>query len=129
MIVEKIYKSYPIRIEGVRIGHDLNIAISGGAKPHIGGVAMSIMGPSLHDPEHLTCTEQLLSIPGHKEADLARKVATRLAKKLSCTVVASCGIHYPDASKEDITIVVNMVSEMTEEFVQVVLDEERRAQR
>ena len=129
MRVEKIYKSYPLKIEGVRVGRDLNVIISGGVKPHIGGVAMSVMSPSLHDPEHFTCTEQMLAIPGHKEADLARKVATRLAKKLSCTVVASCGIHYPDASREDITIIVNMISELTEEFVQVVLDEQRRTKR
>ena len=118
MLVERSYKSHSLRIEGIRVGRDISVTVYGGQKPHIGGVAMSVMSPALHEPERLTCTEHMISVQGHKEADLARSIATHLAKMFECTVTVSCGIHYVDATKEDITAVLALVNEMVDEFAQ-----------
>ena len=123
MLVERRYKSHSLRLEGIRVGKDISVTVYGGQKPHIGGVAMSVMSPALHEPERLTCTEHMISVQGHKEADLARSVATHLAKMFECTVTVSCGIHYVDAVKEDITAVLALVKEMVDEFAQNIKGE------
>ena len=123
MLVERSYKSHLLRIEGILVGNDISVSVYGGQKPHIGAVAMSVMAPALHEPERLTCTEHMISVQGHKEADLARSVATHLAKIFECTVTVSCGIHYADATEEDISTVLALVKDMLDEFTRNLKDE------
>lgn len=125
MLVERRYRSHPLRVEGIRVGNDISVTVYGGQKPHIGGVAMSVMSPALHEPERLTCTEHMISVQGHKEADLARTVASHLAKMFECTITVSCGIHYTDATEEDITAVLALVDEMVDEFARILMEEGR----
>lgn len=125
MFVERSFKSRQLRVEGIRVGKDISVTVYGGHIPHIGGVAMSIMSPALHEPERLTCTEHMVSVQGHKEADLARIVATRLAKEFECTVTVACGIHYADASKDDIEAVLALVDDMVDEFIQMLESDAR----
>lgn len=107
--IENIVEGPRIRFLAIPSGDDISVTISGGDSPHVGGMAMSVISPALHDPEALTCTEQIISAQGHKEGELARLVATCLAKKFSCTVSVACGIHVHKASPEDIATIVVLV--------------------
>ncbi|MCG8532511.1 MAG: hypothetical protein MI749_17865 [Desulfovibrionales bacterium] len=127
MKVERIVKSYPIRIEGGWVGQDISLTVYGGARPHVGAVALSVMGSSPHDPRRRTCSENVLTVQGHKESDLARTVATRLAKLFDCTVSVTCGIHYPNITAEDIRMVLSVVNQLTDECARVLLDEKERS--
>lgn len=114
------YKEHTVRLDALAVGRDINVVISGGDVPHIGGVAMSVCSPDLHQPERMTSTEQMLSVQGHKEAELAKDVARQLARRYSCTVAVACGIHVDGAAPEDIAgltgTVQNLVDRMLTEW-------------
>lgn len=77
----------------VSVGADLVVVVGGGARPHVGAAALAISLPSLKDPARPTESSSLLSVPGHKEEDLARAGALRLARALRRNVVVTVGIH------------------------------------
>ena len=80
----------------VRMGPDLCVGLSGGDAPHIGAVALAV-------PEgESKGTASLLSVTGHKEGELAQKIALALAVHHRCRVSVSCGIHLDNATKKEI---------------------------
>jgi hypothetical protein len=86
----------------VRAGDDLVVVVGGGDRPHVGAAALALSLPSLKDPSRLTHSTSLLSVPGHKEEDLARDGALRLSRALGRNVVVTVGIHEDAISKERI---------------------------
>ena len=84
------------------IGDDLLVAIWGGEKPHIGAVAAAHSSPSLKDPKVISTTASVLCYSGHKEDDLAKSVAKKLAAALDTKVVVTAGIHWHNLSVEGI---------------------------
>ncbi|MGY0219591.1 prenylated flavin chaperone LpdD [Endozoicomonadaceae bacterium StTr2] len=115
--LERHYKSQPLCLDACRMGNDLNVSVYGGKVPHIGGVVMGFMSPALHEADRLTYTEQVVSLQGHKDVELARPVAKKLAKALECTVVAACGVHYPNILMEDIPEIEQRVMDMVAELI------------
>lgn len=91
-----------ITLEAVGHGRDLNISIYGGERPHIGAVAVSQARPSLADPEKISASTSVITICGHKEDLLARKVAERVAAEINGVVSVACGIHVDGANREQI---------------------------
>jgi len=89
-----------------RIGEDLLVAISGGERPHIGAVAMAQPRPSLKDPAVTSATASVFCYVGHKEDDLAKHAAEKLAASLNTRVVVTAGIHWDDLSEEGIRKVI-----------------------
>lgn len=76
----------------VPMGQDLTLCVSGGDRPHIGSVVMSVARPSLTG-QGVGVTSFVLNGIGHKDEYVARKFAEALAKKYHCTAVCTCGIH------------------------------------
>jgi len=88
------------------IGDDLLIAIWGGEKPHIGAVAAAHSSPSVKDPKVMSTTASVLCYSGHKEDDLAKSAAKKLAAALDTKVVVTAGIHWHNLSAEGIQKVI-----------------------
>ncbi len=88
------------------IGEDLLVAISGGEKPHIGAVAVAQPRPSLKDPAVTSATASVICYVGHKEDDLAKQAAEKLAARFNTHVVVTAGIHWDNLSEEGIQRVV-----------------------
>ena len=84
------------------IGDDLLVAIWGGEKPHIGAVAAAQSSPSLKDPKVMSTTASVLCYSGHKEDELAKSAAKKLAAALDTKVVVTAGIHWHNLSAEGI---------------------------
>ena len=80
------------------IGDDLLVAIWGGEKPHIGAVAAAHSSPSLKDPKVMSTTASVLCYSGHKEDELAKSAAKKLAAALDTKVVVTAGIHWDNLS-------------------------------
>ncbi len=78
------------------IGDDLLVVIYGGDKPHIGAVAVAHSHPSLKDPNKPTVTASLISIPGHKEDEIALSTAKQLASAFRTTVTVTAGMHWDE---------------------------------
>ena len=88
------------------IGEDLLVAVSGGEKPHIGAVAVAQPRPSLKDPTVRSATASVICYVGHKEDDLAKHAAEKLAASFNTRVVVTAGIHWDNLSEEGIEKVI-----------------------
>ena len=104
-----------LRMVCVPMGRDLAVALDGGDRAHIGAVAVSQARPS-HEPDGgISATTSVITLPGHKEDDLARAVATRLATGLDATVCVACGIHLDAIQSEEIKKVLELAEELSGE--------------
>lgn len=97
---------YDVEAHVRSIGEDLLVAVSGGEKPHIGAVAVAQPRPSLKDPTVTSATASVFCYVGHKEDDLAKQAAERLAASFNTRVVVTAGIHWDNLSEEGIQKVV-----------------------
>ena len=97
---------YDIEAHVRSIGEDLLVAIWGGERPHIGAVAVAQPRPSLKNPAVTSATASVFCYVGHKEDDLAKEAAERLAASFNARVVVTAGIHWDHLSEEDIGKVV-----------------------
>ena len=97
---------YDVEAHVQSVGEDLLVAISGGEKPHIGAVAAAQPRPSLKDPSVTSATASVICYVGHKEDDLAKHAAEKLAATFSTRVVVTAGIHWDNLSEEGIQKVI-----------------------
>jgi hypothetical protein len=100
----------------VSAGPDLVVAVGGGERPHVGAAALGLSLPSLKDPARLTQSSSLLSVPGHKEEDLARRAALELARRLARNVVVTVGIHDDAITPERIAAYVALFERLLDEI-------------
>jgi hypothetical protein len=84
------------------IGEDLLVAVAGGERPHIGAVAMAQPRPSLRDPRRTSATASVFCYVGHKEDELAKQMAERLAATFHTRVVVTAGVHWDNLSEEGV---------------------------
>ena len=75
----------------VRAGEDLCIVLTGGDRPHIGTVTLSVPRPSLADATRTSATTSVLNLTGHKDGEAAQYLSERLAATLGATVVVTGG--------------------------------------
>jgi hypothetical protein len=106
-----------IELAWVRAGRDLSVTLSGGDLPHIGAVAVSQPRPSHVDGGGTSASTSVITLPGHKEDELARAAAARLAAALDTNVCVACGIHMDDITLEEIVQVRVMAGELVEQLV------------
>lgn len=97
---------YDLEAHTRSIGEDLLVAISGGEKPHIGAVAVAQPRPSLKEPTVTSATASVICYVGHKEDDLAKQAAEKLAAFFNTRVVVTAGIHWDNLSEEGINKVI-----------------------
>lgn len=95
---------YRIEADVLICGSDISIAICGGDTPHIGAVALASPRMSLADKEKTSASASVICVMGHKEDELARAAALKLAARFSCQTAVAAGIHIDDASEDDIKV-------------------------
>ena len=108
-------KEYRLQAEIVTCGEDLCVLFSGGDRQHIGAAALGVWSSSANHPDRQTATSSVISVPGHKESELALASAEKLSRALERTVAVTVGIHIEDITPDLITRVV-------EEFHALVAD-------
>src|SRR5690349_4154932 len=102
----------PILVETSFMGNDRVFLIHGG-RAHIGAAALAYP-----DGEQHRC--ESLSVPGHREAQLAAEMASYAARELKQTVTVVMGIHVDHASKKDIQQIIQSVRhEMRKEIMRL----------
>jgi hypothetical protein len=107
-----------IDLKAIMIGKDLCVIISGGDSPHIGSVTLSVPRPSLSDSNRLSSTTSILNLLGHKDDEAAKYVSHELSSKLNKNVVVTCGIHVNNITSEEITVVMNLLKELTDILIE-----------
>lgn len=109
-------------------GEGINITISGGEIPHIGAVAVAVPRPSLKDPSQVSTTTSVYVLIGHKDDELAKPIADRIARAMRQPVVVAAGVHLGKAgnytaSAEEIEKVLQVSTILVEELIRRLVDE------
>lgn len=84
-----------VRLEWRLAGEDILIAITGGEAPHIGAAALAWQ-------ERGAAEVSPLSVPGHRESEVACSCAGAVCRAVGRTVLVSCGIHIDRAERWEI---------------------------
>lgn len=96
-------------------GSDLQILIGGGTAPHIGAVGLAY-------PYEGKIIAEIIERPHHKEGELAKKIAGKIASSLQKTVAVSIGIHIDRASKDEIMILVRHAESLIPKLITALTD-------
>lgn len=114
--IEKKFPKGNLHLHAVPMGNDWCISVFGGDKPHIGAVSVAHPRASLEDPAQISSTASLITLTGHMEDLLARKLSLMLAASLNCVVSVSMGIHIDHATPSEIQEIDALVKSMGEEM-------------
>ncbi len=103
-----------IKIETVILpmGKDICIVITGGNAPHLGAVAAAQARPSLKDSGQLSASTSVITLLGHKEDEVVRRIAHHAAKDLGTNVAVCCGIHVDHISEAEMAFVEQYIEEV-----------------
>ncbi|KLU58893.1 hypothetical protein CEB3_c49110 [Peptococcaceae bacterium CEB3] len=82
-------------------GSGLHGFLVGGDKPHVGGVVLALPRPSLSG-HGVGVDCYITPVPGHKDTEVARPLAEKLARVLNQVVVISAGIHLEKLSPDEL---------------------------
>lgn len=108
---------YKVKLVAVRSGEELTVIISGGKKPHIGAIAISIPRPSLKDSNKISASTSVFTLIGHKEDDLSKQIAeniTKITKKVTVTIV---GLHIDKATAQDIEYLIQNTQKVVDKLI------------
>lgn len=83
-------------------GAGLSVFVYGGDLAHLGGVALASPGVTLHGSRLSNCDMWTMTVPGHKDAELAQRLAKQLCVATGEPVCVSLGLHIDNATKDDI---------------------------
>ena len=109
----------------VRAGEDLCVVLTGGDRPHIGTVTLSVPRPSLADATRTSATTSVLNLTGHKDGEAAQYLSERLAATLGATVVVTGGIHVDAIRPDEIKTVLHLVDRLTTALVDLLTAERK----
>jgi hypothetical protein len=100
-----------ITLEVKKLGEDYLLTLTGGQE-HAGAVAVG-----LFDEKSGRASSSVLTLPGHREEQLALDNAKRVSKATGKTAVVIAGIHVDKISPEEIKEIVSVAEEMVGNFI------------
>ncbi len=86
---------FPLQAVVISMGEDLLISITGGTRPHLGGL-------SLVDGSPGGSFSQVLVLPGHREDEPALAIGQQVAQATGRAVAVAVGIHWDALTKKEI---------------------------
>lgn len=100
-----------IILEVKKLGEDYLLTLTGGEE-HVGAVAVG-----LFDEKSGRASSSVLTLPGHREEQLALDSAKKVSKATGKTSVVVAGIHIDNISLEEIKEIVSTAEEMVGNFI------------
>ena len=107
-------RPFGIEAKVYRLGKDYVFHVTGGVA-HIGAVATAYQVEG-------EVKVELVTVPGHREDELAVEFATLACRKCNNTVTAIVGIHIHQATKKQIETAVLSAREAVEEVLSKIHD-------
>ena len=117
MKLKRIVSGYPIRAEIKKLDEGWDIGIFGGCKTHVGAVTLAEPDGTVH----------MLERPCHRDGFVSGHWASELAQMLKAPICVRCGIHYDNATKEQLAEITAGCDEILRELM-ASLEEERKRQ-
>lgn len=118
-IIESKNERLLIELAAVKCGGDFNVTICGGARYHVGAMALGCARPPKKNVER-SANVSVVPVFEHKDDECARFAAKYLATRLNCVVAVAAGIHIDDASTEEIAELMALVKNAVERFADEV---------
>lgn len=109
--VSKSLFGYEITADATVLDEGIQVILYGGAKSHIGSV--TIVGFD----GHVNTTV----FDGHKEAGLSQKWALTIAHNKGLPAIVSAGIHYDNATREQIQEILKTCDELLEQLLDCLI--------
>lgn len=97
---------YKIQVLCVLTSDGISVTITGGEKPHVGGIALCVPRKSLSG-DGRSCDLWVNPVPGHKDTQIASPVAELICIETGQTTAAVAGIHIEKAEEREIRILVD----------------------
>ena len=117
LLQEKIGEGiYQVEAAAFLCGEDVVLVLAGGTRYHVGAVAMALPRPSLADPDKISASASVLCVTGHKEDELARSIALKLAATLNRRVTVTAGVHVDEASADEVKILLGNCEQVIEKI-------------
>lgn len=116
--IEKKLTFTNITAEVRRVGADYNILVSGGERPHIGCTVLAIPRPSLDGTGKVSSTASVMNVTGHKDEEVCRYLAEKVASGKNAVVVCTGGIHIDGITKEQIEVIVETMQSIALEIME-----------
>lgn len=108
---------FSLNLELLDTGNGLQGLLTGGEKPHIGGVVLAVPRPSLSG-EGWGADLYITPVPNHKDVDLASPLAGSLARLSRVPVVMTAGIHSDSLTPEELNHLKKNFTLLTEQALQ-----------
>ena len=117
---------YQVRLRALATGgNGLVVFITGGERPHLGGTALAALPPQgCGDLSH--CDTWDITLPGHKDKELARGIARKICLATGEPVSVNVGIHTDNASGEDIGYFSRQAEELADRFIGQYIMEKKK---
>ncbi|MGI6468088.1 MAG: hypothetical protein ACOX0Q_03565 [Syntrophomonadaceae bacterium] len=94
-----------IQLQAMLTADGVAVFLTGGEKPHVGGMAMSVPWGSQPALKHRPQT-WVTPRSGHRDADVAALVAEYLCREIGCCAAVIAGIHIDNATSQEIDLLV-----------------------
>lgn len=106
---------FKLDVTMVNTGRGITVTVGSATQgtAHVGATAQAIPRP---EPGR-TATTSILAVPCHRDEVPAHDIAAAVATELGVPVVATCGIHVDNATKEDIARLVATAQEAAEQVI------------
>lgn len=115
-------KPYRIYAQLQLIGIDIVITVFGGDMPHIGAIAIGVPRPSLKHNKQTSASTSVITITGHKEDDLAKKMANLIASSLNKKVVLTAGMHWKEVDEDILLTVKENCFNLANKIIRFLID-------
>jgi hypothetical protein len=94
-------------------GNGINGLLTGGEKPHVGGVVLALPRPSLSG-EGWSTDVYITPVPGHKDVSVAQTAAETIARKLHLPVTITAGIHSDNLVPDELSKIIGYCDTLTQ---------------
>lgn len=89
-----------VTVEVQLLGADIHVLVYGGDAAHLGGTAVAV--PYLSAGKRPSAFLSSVSVPGHKDEELWRVIAKKVAVEHQATAIVSGGVHFEGVDAEDV---------------------------
>lgn len=110
--IERQLSFSSLTVEIRRLGSDFQVTVWGGDRPHIGCCVLAVPRASLTGDGSVSVTSSVLNVTGHKDEQICRYLAEKIAVREQAAVVCSGGFHVDGITREQIKEVLQAVEEM-----------------
>lgn len=101
-------------LKGESVGKDMFFVLSGG-REHIGAAAMGV-----YDTESHRASASVISVPGHREDEIALRGARKVSSVTQSTIVFMVGIHVDNITPDEIRAIVQASEAMIDKLIEII---------